>query len=62
VIPGFAWALLVVLAFDANIPPTPTWHSTQDECKRYAAVRVFQYETTNQPVAYVECRRVRITN
>jgi hypothetical protein len=60
VTPGSAWALLVVLTFDTAFPPSPTWYATQEECQRHVAVRLFHYEITNRPVAYVECRRVRM--
>ena len=60
--PGFAWALFIVLSFDSGFPPTPSWYATQEECRRNAAVHVFHHEIANRPVAYVECRRVRVVN
>ena len=58
--PGVAWVLAIVLTFDTAMPPTPTWHATLEDCQRHAPVRVFHFEVTGRPVAYVACHRVRL--
>lgn len=61
--PGFAWALVVVLhanTSSAPLPPPPQWFATREECEAYAAARTFHFETTNRPVAWVGCQRVRL--
>jgi hypothetical protein len=57
---GIAYALMIVLSMDAAAHPEPTWHATREACEAHAAVRVFHYETTARPVAWVACQRVRM--
>lgn len=59
--PGFAYALVILLSLDARAHPEPGWYATRAECERHAAVRVFHYELTGRPVAWVGCQRVRMT-
>lgn len=58
--PGFAWALLVVMSVNTDIPAPPTWYATREECEAHAAIRVVHYEMTNRPVSYVACQRMRL--
>jgi hypothetical protein len=58
--PGIAYALMIVLSLYAPAHPPPTWHATRADCERHAAVRVFHYEMTARPVAWVACQRVRM--
>ena len=58
--PGIAYALMIVLTFDAPAHPPPTWHGTREACERHAAVRALHMELTGRPVAWVACQRVRM--
>lgn len=59
--PGIAYALVILLSLDAPAHPEPSWFLTRAECEAHAAVRVFHYEVTGRPVAFVGCQRVRMT-
>lgn len=48
------YALLVLLALDAT-PARLSWHSSEDECQRLAAVEASHHTLRGRPPAYVGC-------
>lgn len=59
--PGIAYALTVILSWDAPAHPEPRWFATQQQCWGAAPARVLELAPHGGPVAHVGCRRARMT-